>query len=197
MTIAFCLLPIAYRRAIALLSCEGEGESEGEGEADIVYINTITCCILPIDCLLVALDAHIFSHNGYGPGTKDQGPEAAGPGPGGPQLLSPRVPYPLWLNICASRAINRQSISNIQQVILLITCRIITSMSPSPSPSFSPTYVRYRVRTYIRTVLTYRFATSDALKRLEYLWFNHHISTNTCQNNHLLQFEAANLFVLK
>ena len=37
-------------------------------------------CIV-IDCLLITLDAHMFSHNGYGPGTKDRGPKAAGPGP--------------------------------------------------------------------------------------------------------------------
>ena len=30
----------------------------------------------------------LFSHNGYGPGTRTQGPKAAGPGPGGPQLLA-------------------------------------------------------------------------------------------------------------
>ena len=42
-----------------------------------------------IDCLLIALDAHTFSHNGYGPETKDQGPKGAGPGPEGPQLLGP------------------------------------------------------------------------------------------------------------
>ena len=24
---------------------------------------------LPIDCLLIALDAHMFSHDGYGPGS--------------------------------------------------------------------------------------------------------------------------------
>jgi len=34
--------------------------------------------ILPTDCILIALDAHMFSHNGYGPGTKNQG---LGPGP--------------------------------------------------------------------------------------------------------------------
>ena len=37
---------------------------------------------MPTDCLLIALDAHMFSHNGYGPGTRTQGPKAAGPGPG-------------------------------------------------------------------------------------------------------------------
>ena len=53
------------------------------------YSSYITYHILPIDCLLIALDAHMFSHNGYGPGTRAQGPKAAGPGPGRPQLLGP------------------------------------------------------------------------------------------------------------
>ena len=39
----------------------------------------MTYYILPSDCLLFALDAHMFSRNGYGPGTKAQGPKAAGP----------------------------------------------------------------------------------------------------------------------
>ena len=43
-----------------------------------LYIDT-TYHILPIDCLLIALDAHMFSHNGYGPGTKAQGPRSCGP----------------------------------------------------------------------------------------------------------------------
>ena len=41
--------------------------------------------ILLIDCLLIALDAHMFSHNGYVPGTKDKESTTqvvAGPGPG-------------------------------------------------------------------------------------------------------------------
>ncbi len=34
-------------------------------------------------CLLIALDAHMFSHNGSGPGIKAQGPRSCGPpGPG-------------------------------------------------------------------------------------------------------------------
>ena len=44
---------------------------------------------LLIDCLLIALDAHMFSHNGNGPGTWAQGPRSVldilgslGPGPG-------------------------------------------------------------------------------------------------------------------
>ena len=45
--------------------------------------------ISPNGCLLIALDAHMFNHNGYGPGTTAQGPKAAGPGPGGLQLLGP------------------------------------------------------------------------------------------------------------
>ena len=44
-------------------------------------------CALPIECLLIALVAHMFSHPGYGPVKKAQGPKAAGPGPGCPQLL--------------------------------------------------------------------------------------------------------------
>ena len=52
-----------------------------------IVISKITCHILRIDCLLIALDAHMFSHNGYGPRTKDQGSKAAGPGPRDPQLL--------------------------------------------------------------------------------------------------------------
>ena len=64
---------------------------EGEGEGDIELIISITCYILSIDCLLIALDVHMLSHNGYVPR----------PGP-----------YPFGLNIWASRAINRQSISN-------------------------------------------------------------------------------------
>ena len=43
--------------------------------------------ILPIDCLLIALDAHMFSHDGYGPGTKAQGAAAPGPGPAAPWAL--------------------------------------------------------------------------------------------------------------
>ena len=38
--------------------------------------------MLPIDCLLIALDAHMFSHNGYVLGTKAQG--AVGRGLGDP-----------------------------------------------------------------------------------------------------------------
>ena len=35
-----------------------------------------------INYLLIALDAHMFSDDGYEPGTNDQSPSAAGPGPG-------------------------------------------------------------------------------------------------------------------
>ena len=45
------------------------------------YLFSIAYFILLIDCLLLALDAHKFSHTGYGPGTKAQGPKAAGPQP--------------------------------------------------------------------------------------------------------------------
>ena len=36
----------------------------------------ITCYILLIDCLSIALDAHMLSPNGYGPGTRAQGPRS-------------------------------------------------------------------------------------------------------------------------
>ena len=57
---------------------------------------TISCYILPIDCLLIALDAHMLSHNGYGPGTRALGPKAAGPQAPAQQLLGPwsLVPAP-------------------------------------------------------------------------------------------------------
>ena len=35
--------------------------------------------MLLIDCLLIALDAHMFTINGYGPGTKAQGQKLLGP----------------------------------------------------------------------------------------------------------------------
>ena len=73
-------------------------EYHGEGDADFDVIDT-TCnkqdyllyiaYWLHVDCLLMALDAHMFGHNGYGPGARTQGSKAAGPGPGGPQLLGP------------------------------------------------------------------------------------------------------------
>ena len=49
----------------------------------------ITDYILPIDCLSIALDAHMLSHNGYGPGTRAQGPKAAVPQVPAQQLLGP------------------------------------------------------------------------------------------------------------
>ena len=63
----------------------------------IVYNWFITYYILTTDWLLlawlpIALDAHMFSRNGYGPGSKDHGPGSCGPGPGGPSSvgLGPR-----------------------------------------------------------------------------------------------------------
>ena len=46
----------------------------GEGEADIDAITTITCYELAIHCLLISLDAHMLSHNGYGT-ARAQGPK--------------------------------------------------------------------------------------------------------------------------
>ena len=71
---------------------------------------------MPIDCLLIVLDEHMFSPNGYGAGTRAKGPKAAVPQVLGPAAFGPwdRVPgpYPLWLNMCASGAINEQSIGS-------------------------------------------------------------------------------------
>ena len=68
---------------------------------------------------LIALDAHTLSHHGYGPGTKDRGPRSRGPGLRNPAPsalgLGPgalvRSPYPLWLNVRAWKAINKQSMA--------------------------------------------------------------------------------------
>ena len=69
---------------------EGGGESDGEGEAYIDVLNT-TCkkqdyllyiaYRLPIDFLLIALDAHMFSHNGYGPGPRPRAQKLRAPRP--------------------------------------------------------------------------------------------------------------------
>ena len=37
------------------------------------FIYDIAYSILTIDCLLIAIDAHMFTHNGYAPGTSAQG----------------------------------------------------------------------------------------------------------------------------
>ena len=63
--------------------------AEGEGDGDMDIIITTTCHILLIDCLLIALDAPLFSHNGYGPGNLAQGPKAAVPQVPAQQLLGP------------------------------------------------------------------------------------------------------------
>ena len=57
-----------YRTQVGEGEGRGRGGGEGEGEADIDVINAIACYVLPIDCILIALFANIFSHNGYGPG---------------------------------------------------------------------------------------------------------------------------------
>ncbi len=47
-----------------------------------IYIYEIAYTLPVIYSLLVALDAHMFSHNGYRPRTNAQGPRSCGPGPG-------------------------------------------------------------------------------------------------------------------
>ena len=86
----------------------------------------MNCYTLPIDCLLIALAADMFSHNGYGPGTKAKAQGAGSPRPW------PTTPWALVLGpgtICLvadhmwfkgnRQAISKQSMSNIQKVIYL------------------------------------------------------------------------------
>ena len=75
-------------------------------------------CRVRIDCLSIALDMYMLSHNGYGPGTQAQGPKAVGPGHGGLQLSGPG-PGPISImaeHMCIKgnqSAINMQAIGNI------------------------------------------------------------------------------------
>ena len=76
-------------------------------------ISKITCCILLIDCSLIALLLmHICSaivDMGPGPRTKAQRAVGRGLRDQAPRALGP---YPLWLNKCPLMAISRQSICN-------------------------------------------------------------------------------------
>ena len=74
----------------------------------------ISLCIMPTDCLLIALDAHMFSHNAYAPGTRAPGLRSVLYILGSLGLGLARGPGPssLLLNICASRLINGQSMGN-------------------------------------------------------------------------------------
>ena len=44
-----------------------------------LYIHILRIFFFLIDCLLLAFDAHMFSHTGYEPETKAQCPKAAAP----------------------------------------------------------------------------------------------------------------------
>ena len=55
-----------------------------------MYISSFIYCILPFDCILIVLGAHMLSHHGFGPGTKDQGPKATGSRAWGPAAFEPR-----------------------------------------------------------------------------------------------------------
>ena len=93
-------IPLAIAFAIAITKGKANGGAEAKVTAKakakakptlMLQIRhgggKITCYILHIDCLLNALDAHMFSHDGYGPATKAQGPKAGGPPGPGPALL--------------------------------------------------------------------------------------------------------------
>ena len=57
---------------------------------------------LPIYYLLIALDAHMFSHNGNWPWPRAEDPKAAGPGPENPGSL-----VYLVLSSCADLMVTR------------------------------------------------------------------------------------------
>ena len=52
-----------------------------------ICMSYIYIYIMPTDGLLIILDAQLSSHHGYGPGTRAQGPKAAGPQGLAQQLL--------------------------------------------------------------------------------------------------------------
>ena len=60
-----------------------------------LLLSLLGLLLLPIDCLLLALDAHMLSHNEYGPGPRAQ--KGRGPGPGPAQR-------PFWALGSGSRA---------------------------------------------------------------------------------------------
>ena len=73
-------------------------------------VQPVICCLL-IGCLLIALDAHKVSRNGYGPGTKAQ--KLLGPWPGSSWLLGiarwSRAHIYVAEHMYIKGAINRQS----------------------------------------------------------------------------------------
>ena len=84
----------------------------------IYYLSYITSHISNVDCLLICLDAHMFSHNGYRPGTEAQGPrptelqvpQAVAHQPLGPWGLGagPISSVAELIIFCALRATDRQ-----------------------------------------------------------------------------------------
>ena len=58
--------------------CPSPGKSIGNQENKIVVFCVFIVSL--IDCLVIAIDAHMFSHNGYGSRIKDKCPKAAGSG---------------------------------------------------------------------------------------------------------------------
>ena len=84
------------------------------------YITYYMCLV---SCLLIVLDAHMFTDNGYGPGTTAKGPRS----PviySAPWALVPG-PYPFLLSICTSGTINRQCLIGNAEKVLFYDCKYI------------------------------------------------------------------------
>ena len=72
-----------------------------------ILINIRYCVrshILPIDCLLIALDTHMFSHNGYSPGARTKAQKLLGRGLGARSFwavgLGPAFVYIMAAHVC-------------------------------------------------------------------------------------------------
>ena len=108
--IGYSLFPIGYPlmftpalKCFAVPDSSTQKNSGGEGDMDVII--TITCYILHIDCLSIALDAHMVD---------------MGPGPGPISIMAERM--------CIKG--NQSAInSHIYQAILLTTCQIITDFT--------------------------------------------------------------------
>ena len=113
-------VPVALN-GVAKSTCERQ---ERHSMFDLSFLAHSIYCLLIVYWL-----PRMFSHDGYGPRPKAQGPKAAGPpgpGPAAPWGLVlgwslVRGPYRLWLNECASRAMNRQSMAIKRQYMRLHT----------------------------------------------------------------------------
>ena len=64
------------------LSDNHDNNNDDSIDKILLFYPAYIAYLLPIGCLLIGLGAHIFSHNEYGHGTRAQGQQCGGPGPG-------------------------------------------------------------------------------------------------------------------